>query len=104
MTRASAAAIVAIALLVSPVTLLAQSAGGPSAGSNSAPAPGTNSADNTAQSSGAGVNSGSGVTTGSAGSLGTGTAATRPQESTDAAINAENKTIDRKLKGICRGC
>ena len=103
MTRASAAAIVAIALLVSPVTLLAQSAGGPSAGSNSAPAPGTNSA-NTAQSSGAGVNSGSGVTTGSAGSLGTGTAATRPQESTDAAINAENKTIDRKLKGICRGC
>jgi len=103
MTRASAAAIVAIALLISPVTLLAQSAGGPSAGDNSAPAPGTNSAG-TAQSSGASVNSGSGVTTGSAGSLGTGTAATRPQESTDAAINAENKTIDRKLKGICRGC
>jgi hypothetical protein len=36
--------------------------------------------------------------------LGTGMATTNPQQSTDAAINEENKTIDRKLKGICRGC
>jgi hypothetical protein len=28
----------------------------------------------------------------------------RPQGDVDAAINDENKTIDRKLKGICRGC
>jgi hypothetical protein len=26
------------------------------------------------------------------------------QTSTDAAINAENKTIDRKMNSICRGC
>ena len=44
-----------------------------------------------------------GVTTGSTGSLGTGMASA-PQQSPDAAINEENKTIDRKLKGICRGC
>jgi hypothetical protein len=29
--------------------------------------------------------------------------ATNPTSS-DAAINEENKTIDRKLKSICRGC
>jgi hypothetical protein len=63
---------------------------------------GTNSAG-TAQSSGAGVNTGAGVTTGTAGPLGTGTAAA-PNASSDAAINEENKTIDRKVKGICRGC
>jgi hypothetical protein len=77
----------------------------PSGAANSsklAAPPGTNSAG-TAQSSGAGVNAGAGVTTGSAGSLGTGTAAP-PNKSTDAAISEENKTIDRKLKGICRGC
>jgi hypothetical protein len=28
----------------------------------------------------------------------------RPQGDVDAAINQENATIDRKLKGICRGC
>jgi hypothetical protein len=77
----------------------------PSGAANSsklASPPGTNSAG-TAQSSGAGVNSGAGVTTGSAGALGTGTAAT-PNTSSDAAINEENKTVDHKLKGICRGC
>ncbi|KRR26002.1 hypothetical protein [Bradyrhizobium retamae] len=52
------------------------------------PPPGTNTAG-TAQSSGRGV------TTGSA----------RPGSSTDdAVINEENKTVDRKMKGICRGC
>ena len=70
--------------------------------SGGAAAPGTNSAG-TAQSSGAGVNSAPGVTIGSSERLGTGTAAV-PQTSSDAAINEENKTIDRKLKSICRGC
>ncbi|XIA63782.1 hypothetical protein ACFIOY_32850 [Bradyrhizobium sp. TZ2] len=63
------------------------------AGSSSrlaSPPPGTNSAG-TAQSSG--------VTTGSATGAATGT-----EKEVDAAINEENKTIDRKLKGICSGC
>jgi hypothetical protein len=97
--------IAAIVILATPADLLAQVAGdvssGRSAGSTvgSPPAPGTNSAG-TAQSSGRGVNTAPGVTTGAAG---TGTMATNPTSS-DAAINEENKTIDRKLKGICRGC
>lgn len=108
MIRTSAIVAVAVgAILISPAISLAQSSGSLSAGSGgaasspgAATAPGTNSAG-TAQSSGA--NTAPGVTTGSAGSLGTGTAAT-PQTSTDAAINAENETIDRKLNSICRGC
>jgi len=44
-----------------------------------------------------------GVTTGSA-ELGSGQAAAGPDTSMDAAIKAENELIDRKLKGICRGC
>ena len=59
----------------------------------SPPAPGTNSAG-TAQSSGSGVNTGSGVTTGSG----------RSAKDVDTEITEENKTIDRKIKGICRGC
>ena len=86
--------VAAITILIAPAVSLAQSADRSSAGTNSA---------GTAQSSGAGVNTGAGVTTGAAGSLGTGTAAP-PNKSTDAAISEENKTIDRKLKGICRGC
>jgi hypothetical protein len=72
----------------------------------SPPSPGTNSSG-TAQSSGAGANSQSGVTTGSGHSADGGTAAAGPNgrgNSTDAVIAEENKTIDRKLKGICRGC
>jgi hypothetical protein len=61
----------------------------------SPPAPGTNTAG-TAQSSGRGVNTESGVTTGSGRSAGSG--------SVDAAITEENKTVDRKIKSICRGC
>jgi hypothetical protein len=53
------------------------------------PQPGTNGAG-TAQSSGTASNAGAGVTTGSAG--------------TDAAVAAENKSVDRKIKSICRGC
>jgi hypothetical protein len=36
--------------------------------------------------------------------LGTGKAAPPPMPSSDTAINQENATIDRRLKGICRGC
>jgi hypothetical protein len=53
------------------------------------PPPGTNSAG-TAQSSGPGVT--------------TGAATSRPSAEVDAAINKENKAIDRKVKSICRGC
>jgi hypothetical protein len=107
--RTNATAVIAtIAFLATPVVLLAQDAGGAAgeraAGSTvgSPPTPGTNSAG-TAQSSGSGVNTAPGVTTGAAGAAGTGTMATSPTSS-DAAINQENKAIDRKLKGICRGC
>jgi hypothetical protein len=77
----------------------------PSGAANSSrrPAPGTNTAG-TAQSSGSGVNTGSGVTTGSGRSTGSGTSVTGPQRSGDAAINEENKEVDRKIKSICRGC
>jgi hypothetical protein len=70
---------------------------------NSPPAPGTNSAG-TAQSSGSAVNAQPGVTTGSAGRAAPGTDVTGPQKNGDAAIEEENKTIDRKVKSICRGC
>ncbi|MBR1269976.1 hypothetical protein JQ629_20895 [Bradyrhizobium sp. AUGA SZCCT0222] len=62
-------------------------------------APGTNSAG-TAQSSGPPANTGAGVTTGAAG---TGSTA-QPHADVDAAIQQENRTIDRKVKSICRGC
>ena len=107
MTRANAmVALAAIMIVISPAASLAQGAvGSPDAGPANSPKqalpppPGTNSAG-TAQSSGSGVNTAPGVTTGAAG---TGTMSTSSQ-STDAAIAEENRTIDRKLKGICRGC
>ncbi len=93
MTRISAVtAIAMVALLITPGALLAQN--------STSPPPGTNSAG-TAQSSGGAPNREPGVTTGTA--LGTGNAAP-PTQSGDAAINQENASIDRKLKGICRGC
>ena len=74
------------------------------------PAPGTNTAG-TAQSSGSsggGVNSQPGMTTGAAGSGAPGSTVTGPQtetdKNTDATIAEENKTIDRKVKNIRRGC
>src|SRR5438477_11291127 len=109
MTRANATIVIAaIMILISPAASLAQGAvGSPDAGSagvgNSSkqtlPPPGTNSAG-TAQSSGSGLNTAPGVTTGTAG---TGTMSTSSQ-STDAAIAEENRTVDRRLKSICRGC
>ena len=86
--------IVIFALAAMPAVSFAQATGG-SAGSaggvanSPAPAPGTNSLG-TAQSSGA---SAPGVTTGTGGGRGT-----------DAAVNAENRLLDKKLKSICRGC
>jgi hypothetical protein len=93
MTRTSA--FTALVLLASAGAAFAQT------NTNAQPR-GTNSAG-TSQSSGAASNREPGMTTGSAG-LGSGRAATEPSTSPDAAINAENNTIDRKLKGICRGC
>jgi len=92
--RSAIAAIAAGAILISPAITLAQSA-------DSSAGRGTNNAG-TARSSSA--NEARGVTTGSAGSLGTGTAAVPKTTSTDAAVVEENKTINRKLNSICRGC
>jgi hypothetical protein len=96
MTRISGTALIAaIVLSAAPSISLAQNNAG-------AQAPGTNSAG-TAQSSGPAPNREPGVTTGSAG-MGSGKAAVNPPNDTDAVIGQENNTIDRKLKGICRGC
>jgi hypothetical protein len=87
--------IVIFALAAMPAVSFAQATGGPagSAGgvaNSPAPAPGTNSLG-TAQSSGANASSGTTTGTGAGGS-------------TDAAVNAENRLLDKKLKSICRGC
>ncbi|MBR0973483.1 MULTISPECIES: hypothetical protein [Bradyrhizobium] len=87
--------IVIFGLAAMPAVSFAQATGG-SAGSaggvanSAAPPPGTNSLG-TAQSSG--TNAAPGATTG-----------TGAGGSTDAAVNAENRTLDKKLKSICRGC
>jgi hypothetical protein len=85
----------------------------PSGAGNSAklaspPTPGTNSAG-TANSSGSAGSSGSATaagarTSGSASSAPGGTAATGPNVKGDAAVDAEEKAVDRKIKSICRGC
>jgi hypothetical protein len=96
MTRISAiAALVAVVIFAAAGVALAQNG-------TSSPSPGTNSAG-TAQSSGPAPNREPGVTTGAAGA-GSGHAAPDKTTSPDAAISAENDIIDRKLKGICRGC
>ncbi|MCK1524677.1 MULTISPECIES: hypothetical protein [unclassified Bradyrhizobium] len=85
--------IVVFALAAIPAVSFAQATGstGSTGGvaNSPAPAPGTNSLG-TAQSSGANA---PGVTTG-----------TGAGGSTDAAVNAENRLLDKKLKSICRGC
>jgi len=93
MRKLSATAVLAtIVILLAPAVTVAQGTGSgrPSSSSMSSP-PGTNSAG-TAQSSGR-PNTGDGVTTGSA-----------TTEDFDKAIADENRSIDRRLKGICRGC
>lgn len=110
MKRASLAiTVAAITMLICPVVSFAQSGGGSSAGGSSSagsmsagtsgitgapPARGTNSAG-TAQSSGRGVTMRS--------------ARSKKRRSErhaygDAAINEENKDVDRRVKSICRGC
>ncbi|WP_244468647.1 hypothetical protein [Bradyrhizobium elkanii] len=90
------AALATIAILLAPAVTYGQGTGSPSSVSPISPqvtsSPGTNSAG-TAQSSGR-LNIGEGVTTGAA-------AAT---EGVDKAIADENRTVDRRMKGICRGC
>lgn len=78
-------------------------------GTSAAPAmpapPGTNSGG-TAQSSGSSANIGAGVTTGTAGrSAGSpgGVDAQGPNKTGDP-IRAEDSTLDKKIKSICRGC
>ncbi|WP_454619825.1 hypothetical protein [Bradyrhizobium cenepequi] len=119
MARKSLAILItAFAVLAAPAMSLAQGGGGGGGGAGGAPSGsanvggqgnqainpgntnstpglanpprGTNSAG-TAQSS-----SGPGTTTGSA--------AGRPRTNEDTAIDAEDAPLDRKIKGICRGC
>ncbi len=85
------AAFATIAILLAPAITFAQGTGSPTSPQVTSP-PGTNSAG-TAQSSGR-LNSGEGVTTGAA----------TTTESVDKAIADENRTVDRRMKGICRGC
>ncbi|MBR0880167.1 hypothetical protein ABIF65_004473 [Bradyrhizobium japonicum] len=85
--------IVILSLAAMPAVSFAQTTGAASGSTGGvanspAPPPGTNSLG-TAQSSGASR----GGTTGAATS-----------GSPDAAVNAENKLLDKKMKGICRGC
>jgi hypothetical protein len=84
--------IVIFGLTAMPAVAFAQASGGSAGGvaSSPAPPPGTNSLG-TAQSSGANATSGTTTGTGAGGS-------------TDAAVNAENRLLDKKLKSICRGC
>ena len=67
------------------------------------PPSGTTSAG-TANSSGSTANTGAGATTGAARPAPGGVSAPGPSTRGDAAIDAEDKAIDRKLKSICRGC
>ena len=87
--------------LIAAIVLLAASCASLAQNNSSAP-PGTNGSG-TAQSSGPALNREPGVTSGSSG-MGSGNAAPPATQNTDATVNAENNTIDRKLKSICRGC
>jgi hypothetical protein len=116
MNKLSLKASVAIVLLAGATAALAQGGAAPgnAEGINNAvndpsgagnasqlasPSAGTNSAG-TAQSSGSGANSKSSVTTGS----GRGAPDTTGPNDTDAAISAEDKALDHKMKSICKGC
>ncbi|MBR0952825.1 hypothetical protein [Bradyrhizobium canariense] len=98
-TRSIRIVLVIFALAAMPAVSFAQATGGATGSGGStgtaggvanspAPSPGTNSLG-TAQSSGGSP----GVTTG-----------TGPGGGSDAAVNAENRLLDKKLKSICRGC
>ncbi|WGR91536.1 hypothetical protein MTX26_13795 [Bradyrhizobium sp. ISRA443] len=93
------AALAPIAILLASPAALAQGqsagqgTGKPSSPQLSPPPPAGSNSVGTAQSSGGKPNTGEGVTTGSANA-----------QSIDQAIANENRSIDRRLKGICRGC
>ena len=90
MTRMSAIVLIAAVTMAStPGTSFAQTSASPR---------GTNSAG-TAQSSGGAPNAKQGT-----GGLGTGRAKPAATPSPDAVIQQENALLERKLKGICRGC
>jgi hypothetical protein len=97
MTRTSGTA------LIAALTMLAVAHASLAQNSTSAPPPGTNSAGAAQSSGGPALNTQPGVTTGSTG-MGSGNAAPPPTANGNAAINDENKVIDSKVKGICRGC
>ena len=96
MTQLSASAsikllIVIISLAAMPAVSFAQTTGGATGSTGGVTnAPGTNSLG-TAQSSGA--NTAPGVTTGAG-----------ANRDADAAVSAENRQLDKKMKSICRGC
>jgi hypothetical protein len=92
MTRISAIVLIAAATIAfAPAPSFAQRAGSPR---------GTNSAG-TAQSSGGARHRDHNA---SNGGLGSGHAKEPATPSADAVIKQENALLDRKLKGICRGC
>jgi hypothetical protein len=99
-----AVSVLGLAALAMPADLHAQSgAGGGSAGSGAAAGSATSGAASTSpgtNSLGTAQSSGSPVTTG----MGRGAGADGTNKSTDAVVEEENKLIDRKVQGICRGC
>jgi len=97
MTRMSGMGLMAAAvLLIAPCAALARN-------HTSAPPPRTHSGC-IAQSSGPSSNHrDKGIRTHST-SPGSGDATPSPPPNTDAAVQAENELLDRKLKSICRGC
>jgi hypothetical protein len=97
MTRMSGMGLIAaVVLLIGPSAALARN-------HTSARPPGAHSAG-TAQSSGPALKHWKrGGHTGST-ALGAGEAKPASQPNADAAVQAENELLDRKLKSICRGC
>jgi hypothetical protein len=86
-----------VAILLSPVGAFAQSSG--AGGGASGGTAGTNSAG-TANASG-GARTGSGI---SAGATGTGESLDEKPTTGNAQVDAQDRAVDRQVKGICKGC
>ena len=103
-------AVVAIAVIILPVSAFAQSTGGAAGGVSSSPANagGVNNSGNGNSTTVApppppGTNSaGTANSSGVPGTVGSSKSKTNGDD--DAAIHADDQAIDRKLKSICRGC
>jgi hypothetical protein len=106
-----AVSVVALAALTTPANLHAQAGGGGggSAGGGAAAGSATTgtaspgmggTATRGTNSLGTAQSSGGSVTTG----MGRGVDLNGTNKSTDAVVEEENKLIDRKVQGICRGC